>query len=60
MYERIAIVRGRIELTRKDAINFSAPMTELRYIEIATKTANGWQALWGMDGPVQDYEKRSS
>ena len=45
----IAFVRGRIELLRKDA----AP-TELRYIEIAAKTDDGWKAIWGMDGPVQE------
>jgi ketosteroid isomerase-like protein len=45
----IAFVRGRIELLRKDA----AP-TELRYMEITAKTNDGWKAVWGMDGPVQE------
>jgi hypothetical protein len=30
-------------------------------MEVAERTQNGsWQVLWGMDGPVQEYEPGSS
>lgn len=49
-----AFVRGRIEVTSGTA---ELPQrTELRYLEIARKAADGsWQVVWGMDGPVQEY-----
>jgi len=27
---------------------------ELRYLEISRKESDGWKAMWGMDGPVQE------
>jgi ketosteroid isomerase-like protein len=56
----LAFVRGTILLTRvSDA---GEPIrTELRYLEVAERTQHGgWQVLWGMDGPVQEYEPPSS
>ena len=47
-----AFGRGRIELTRRD----SAIRTELRYLEVMRKESDGWKAMWGIDGPVQEYE----
>lgn len=46
----LAFVRGRIELHRRDTTGSS----ELRYLEIARKEADGWKAIWGIDGPVQE------
>ena len=51
----LAFVRGRIELTPLDGAN--AEVKELRYLEVARKGPDGaWKAVWGMDGPVQEYE----
>ena len=47
-----AFVRGRIELIHRD----SAAITELRYLEVVRKEAGGWKAIWGIDGPVQEFE----
>ena len=47
----LAFVRGRIDLFDWR----EGTMTELRYMEIARKTADGWKVIWGMDGPVQEY-----
>jgi ketosteroid isomerase-like protein len=45
-------VRGSIEVTLPDG-----KQSELRYLEIARKSDDGsWKMLWGMDGPVQEYE----
>jgi ketosteroid isomerase-like protein len=50
-----AFVRGHIDVMRTEA---DRPV-ELRYMEIARKQADGsWQMVWGMDGPVQEYESR--
>jgi len=52
----LAFVRGRIELRNLQADDKDAAPTELRYLEIARKTADGsWQVVWGMDGPVQEW-----
>jgi len=52
----LAFVRGRIELTPLDPSG-GASAKELRYLEISRKYADGtWKAVWGMDGPVQEYE----
>jgi ketosteroid isomerase-like protein len=48
----VAFGRGRIELVRRD----TAISTELRYLEVLRKDADGWKAVWGIDGPVQEYE----
>ena len=48
-----AFVRGHIEVKRPG----SDGPTELRYLEIARKQPDGsWQVVWGMDGPVQEYD----
>jgi ketosteroid isomerase-like protein len=52
----IALVRGRIELIRRDVAGTALTTTELRYLEIARKGPDGWKAVWGIDGPVQEYE----
>jgi len=51
----MALVRGRIELTRR-AAGGASTTTELRYLEVALKGPDGWKALWGIDGPVQEYD----
>ena len=46
-------VRGHVEVLRAEG---QTPV-ELRYLEIARKQPDGtWQVIWGMDGPVQEYE----
>ena len=50
-----AFVRGTIELTPGLRLGDSA-RKELRYLEIAQRQQDGsWRAMWGMDGPVQEY-----
>jgi ketosteroid isomerase-like protein len=57
----MALVRGTILLTQAADAGAEPTRTELRYMEVAERTAHGgWQVLWGMDGPVQEYEPRSS
>ena len=52
----IAFIRGRIEVFTPEAVPGSASPIELRYVEVARKSANGaWRAIWGIDGPVQDW-----
>lgn len=49
----LAFVRGRIYIKQPDVVEAS----ELRYLEIFRKQPDGrWQAIWGMDGPVQEYD----
>lgn len=51
-----AFVRGRILLTPRNAASVNPEHTELRYLEIVRKLPDGsWIAMWGMDGPVQEY-----
>jgi ketosteroid isomerase-like protein len=51
-----AFIRGSLELTRASATGDSE-RTELRYLEIAHRKQDGsWQVMWGMDGPVQEYQ----
>jgi ketosteroid isomerase-like protein len=53
----IAFVRGRIALTNVDAKSEGLAPTELRYLEIVRKQTDGsWKVMWGMDGPVQEYD----
>jgi ketosteroid isomerase-like protein len=47
----LAWVRGHIEIVRE-----GAPPGELRYLEILRRTPDGWQVVYGMDGPVQENE----
>ena len=48
----LAFVRGTILLVEEGR---TAPV-ELRYLEVCERLAGGgWQVLWGMDGPVQEY-----
>jgi ketosteroid isomerase-like protein len=47
----LAFVRGRIDLFDLN----DGTKNELRYVEVARKTADGWKMIWGMDGPVQEY-----
>ena len=50
----IGLVRGRVELRTAHG---AEPPTELRYLEVARKSADGsWRVFWGMDGPVQEWE----
>jgi len=51
----LAFVRGRIEIRLPDVSAPTGRVKELRYLEIARKSADGsWKAVWGMDGPVQE------
>ena len=53
----LAFVRGRILLTPAEPKSGDSGTTELRYLEIARKDSSGnWKVIWGMDGPVQEYE----
>jgi ketosteroid isomerase-like protein len=50
----MAIVRGRILLNQ--AADGRPTSSELRYLEIWERDKNrDWKAIWGMDGPVQEY-----
>lgn len=49
---RLAFIRGTIDIHNPDGSR-----SELRYLEIARKTPGGsWEMIWGMDGPVQEYD----
>jgi len=51
----LALIRGTIDVTAPDRSR-----TELRYLEVARKSADGtWMMIWGMDGPIQEYESAS-
>jgi ketosteroid isomerase-like protein len=51
----LAFIRGTILLTQ--AVEGAATQTELRYMEVAERSRHGgWRVLWGMDGPVQEYD----
>jgi len=55
----LAFVRGTILLTQ--VVSGAATQTELRYLEVSERTPDGgWQVLWGMDGPVQEYDPPDS
>lgn len=57
----LALVRGTILLMQAGAAGAEPTRIELRYLEVAERTQDGgWQVLWGMDGPVQEYKARSS
>ena len=48
-----AFIRGSIQISPRGA----GEPTELRYVEIARKQADGsWKVMWGMNGPVQANE----
>lgn len=52
----VAFIRGRIEVCNAEAANDKSGQRELRYLEVARKAADGsWQVIWGMDGPVQEW-----
>ena len=51
LYGAIAFVRGRVEIIDRD----TAAVRELRYLEISRKEADGWKAIWGIDGPVNEF-----
>jgi ketosteroid isomerase-like protein len=52
----LAFVRGTLLLTQNAGSGAEAARTELRYLEICERAADGtWRVLWGMDGPVQEY-----
>jgi hypothetical protein len=60
----LAFVRGTI-LVFQSAADGGEMRIELRYLEICQRMQDGsWQAVWGMDGPVQEYvpgaQKRQS
>lgn len=60
-----AFVRGRILLMRKEPSGTTAPQaeppSELRYLEIVRRAPDGsWKVMWGMDGPVQEYDPAPS
>lgn len=56
-----AFVRGRILVMPKEpsteAESLAQAPVELRYLEIARRASDGsWKVMWGMDGPVHEYE----
>lgn len=52
----LAFVRGTILLSQTIPDTNETKQSELRYLEIAERLADGsWQVFWGMDGPVQEY-----
>lgn len=56
----LAFIRGTIVVKQANDDMFKSSRTELRYLEIAERTQNGgWRVIWGMDGPIQEYEPRS-
>jgi len=53
--DQFAFVRGTLLL--EQSAGTQQPKTELRYLEIYERTSAGdWKVIWGMDGPVQEYE----
>ena len=52
VHNSVAFVRGRIEIIDGNG----AVSRELRYLEISRKESDGWKAIWGIDGPVQEYD----
>ena len=57
----LAFVRGTILLTQDAAPAAGGASektrTELRFLEIYERAkGGGWQVIWGMDGPVQEYQ----
>jgi ketosteroid isomerase-like protein len=55
----LAFVRGTIVITQVAAGNTESSQTESRYLEVFERTLEGsWQVLWGMDGPVQEYQQK--
>ena len=53
----VALVRGTIEVSGATAT--VAEGKQLRYVEVLQKSADGkWKSIWGMDGPIQDYEPK--
>lgn len=54
----LAFVRGTILLTQADGAG-GTKQTQLRYLEIWERTKDKtWRAMWGMDGPIQEYVAR--
>jgi ketosteroid isomerase-like protein len=51
----LAFIRGTILLSQTTAGTNETKPNELRYLEIAERVRDGWQVIWGMDGPVQEY-----
>jgi len=53
----LGFVRGTINIARTAPKPGETPSTELRYLEIMRKDSEGnWKAVWGMDGPIQEYD----
>src|ERR1700732_1658562 len=51
----LAFIRGTILLSQTTAGTNETKLNELRYLEIAERVCDGWQVIWGIDGPVQEY-----
>jgi ketosteroid isomerase-like protein len=59
--DNVAFIRGRIEVRDPQTTDENSGVRELRYVEVARKTANGsWQVIWGMDGPVQEWNPEAA
>jgi ketosteroid isomerase-like protein len=55
----IALIRGTIVVNQTADNAPKGSRTELRYLEVAERTRSGdWRVIWGMDGPVQEYESQ--
>ena len=56
----LAFVRGTLLVTQGAAGSRETTRTELRYLEICERVPDGtWRVIWGMDGPVQEYDAGS-
>lgn len=56
----LAFVRGTVMLTQDAGRDRETARTELRYLEICERVKDGtWRVIWGMDGPVQEYDAGS-
>lgn len=48
------LVRGTISVA-----GANGESKQLRYLEVLTKDRDGkWKSMWGMDGPIQEYDPR--
>lgn len=53
----LAFIRGTILVTQAASPTGEDVISELRYLEIAKRSQDGgWKVIWGIDGPVQEYE----
>jgi len=60
IHDDLAFVRGTIFLSQGNGTD-GTKQTQLRYLEIWERTEDKtWRAIWGMDGPIQEYAARAT